>query len=130
MADLKRNILGLRKATFGVINMGRWLKKLIEVQDIHPTKLTEPSFVGFVSGNSEHFRKNNNDVGTKKTELRNLITQLITAYGGTESDWDEYATDVISNWSHDLDSAIDCFNLLEDENRSVLNRKKQGEILV
>ncbi len=40
------------------INMGRWLKKLDDMEMSEPTKLTQSS-VGFVSTNSEHFYKNN-----------------------------------------------------------------------
>lgn len=38
--------------------MGRWLKKLDDMDMSEPTKLTQSS-VGFVSSNSEHFYKNN-----------------------------------------------------------------------
>lgn len=40
------------------INMGRWLKKLDDMDMSEPTKLTQSS-VGFVSTTSEHFNKNN-----------------------------------------------------------------------
>lgn len=59
----------------------------------------------------------------KKSTLNNLITQLIEIYGGGEDEWVELAAD-------NLDEAIKCFELLVEENQSVLNRTKQENVLV
>jgi hypothetical protein len=60
-------------------------------------------------------------VNTEK--LRDLIMQLITVYGGAESEWAELASD-------NLDETIKCFELLVGENQPVLNRIKQEDVLV
>lgn len=70
-----------------------------------------------------------NNATQKQVLLRDLIARLKTVYGGDESEWREYADDVINDWLDDLDSAIECFNHLNDENRSVINNEKQEMLL-
>ena len=66
----------------------------------------------------------------KEVELRELVLSLQRYYGGDKQEWIEHANDVIHDWSHDLDSAITCYRLVHDEQRSVINRQQQEDILV
>ncbi|WP_133131407.1 hypothetical protein [Legionella yabuuchiae] len=49
--------------------MGRWLKKLNDMQESELTKLTNPPSVGFVSTKAEGFHKKNN----KEIDLINFV---------------------------------------------------------
>ncbi len=63
-------------------------------------------------------------IHAKEMELRNLIMQQKSVYGGSNEDWIEYANDVINDWSHDLDSAINCFMLVHEEEQPKLGRSR------
>jgi len=56
----------------------------------------------------------------KQTDLRNLILNLKSVHRGSENEWNEYADDVIHDWSHDLDEAISCFEQLNKANDLLL----------
>ena len=53
--------------------MGRWLKKLNDMQESELTKLTNPPYVGFVSTTAEGFYKNNN----KKIDLIEFVQDCL-----------------------------------------------------
>lgn len=73
---------------------------------------------------SEHISEINNSVDTqalitcerrnnKIAKLRALIRQVSDKHGGDASQFlNEYTDDVIRGWSHDLDTAMNCFESL------------------
>jgi len=50
------------------------------------------------------------DSERKKQELRNLIVKVSKNYGGDDPAFlAEYIEDVLKDWEHDLDTALNCF---------------------
>lgn len=46
----------------------------------------------------------------KREKLKNLITELSRLYGGDDVEFlKEYIDEVLKEWSHDLNRAIECF---------------------
>lgn len=112
----KLNMAGRKQINSGEIIMGRWLIKLESMPDRHLTEPTEPTSVSFVGAISSDSAEISSDNLQKISYLRELIVKLKQIYNGSESEWLEYANDVILEWSHDLDEAIQCFELLNTQN--------------
>lgn len=51
----------------------------------------------------------------KTKRLTSLIIEIATAYGELQDVAESYAKEQASEWSHDLDAAIACFNDLKGQ---------------
>ena len=117
--------------------MSKWLSRIqnrkFRAREISGDKVDIASDKSTVSTMSPHAMRayENKSIGiyAQEIELRELILSCNRVYGGYEKEWAEYADDAIRNWSHDLHSAIECFNHLHGENSTAISLSHK-ELLV